>query len=605
MSGRGSGAGGWGAAGIACTILFIIIGGVVLGLGIYGQNKHSQRAPPCCLTEDCENTDPTGDCEVDIVIAGCGSAGSLLANLLSTQRSDGSTLSVLCLESGKYYNNIPPVKYMFNDGIPWQFVAATLAATSSNTKADPDPNIGGFAADVLQGTMVGGSGNHDYGVLVYPSPNVTKKWAAVGGSQWDYNSVVALINSYEEYLGTPNSSCPHGQNGRIANIPVYANTGPGESTYDFMRAVVQASPTDSSITPFTLEMNCGQETLYTNNPQAFNRPVNSTQILRSSSGIEYLGLDTITPQGFGVNGRPLRVLMETTVNRFVVDPNTLQATHVEAIVRGQSRRFYARKQIVVAMNAINSPGMLERSGVGNPSILGQMGIPTVVSSPQVGENLQYHGGSAFVFITNQTTDTVNFLPSHGLLNILPGTGGTRNIQLLVTTGSDAPLLYPIPNGFNMISVVVSNINQKSSGSVHINSRNPRTFPSVETNAYSDPGNEDFILVNKTLTVMYQAVLNLRAANPQYSYQMTDQPPESVFQSADALKSYILNFPLIQEHWSSSCSMGTVLDGNLQLNGVKGVTVADTSSLNQIMNGNTRTQALLTAAQAAKYLLNTL
>lgn len=614
MYARGTTESGVSAGGIICAVIFIIIGGLVLGLGIWGQNKNSQKAPPCCLSPDCANSE-LGDCEVDIVIAGCGSAGSYLSNVLSTQRSDGSTLSVLCLESGKYYNDLPEIKYVLNDGIPYQFIPSQLAMTSINILSNPDPNIGGFLANIVQGTMIGGSGNHDYGVLVYPSPNVTKLWtaAAAGGSQWSYDNVVALINSYEQYLGTPNASCPHGTNGLLANWPDFANTGPGESTFDFMKAVVQASPTDSSITPFTLQMNCGQETLYTNNPQTFYRPVNSSQILRSSSGVDYLGLDTITPQGFGVNGRPLRVLGETTVNRFVVDPNTMQATYVEAIVGGQTRRFYARKQIVVAMNAINSPGMLERSGVGNPAILGPLGIPTVVSSPGVGENFQYHGGSLFVFITNQTTNNNNFISSHGLLNILPGTGGTRNIQLIVSPGTGVNIYTgqayqsfdAVPDGFNSIAVVISNINPQSTGSIHITTRNPRAFPTVLTNSYSDPGNADFILVNATLTTMYQALLNMRAANPQFSYQMRQQPPESVFQTADSLKNYILNFPLFQEHWSSTCSMGTVLDGNLQIKGITGVTVADTSSLNRINTGNTRTQALLTAAQAAKYLLSTL
>ena len=52
-------------------------------------------------------------------------------------------------------------------------------------------------------------------------------------------------------------------------------------------------------------------------------------------------------------------------------------------------------------------------------------------------------------------------------------------------------------------------------------------------------------------------------------------------------------------------MGSVIDGNLKLLGVDGVTVADTSSLSQINNGNTRTQALITAVYAADYLLATL
>ena len=61
----------------------------------------------------------------------------------------------------------------------------------------------------------------------------------------------------------------------------------------------------------------------------------------------------------------------------------------------------------------------------------------------------------------------------------------------------------------------------------------------------------------------------------------------------------------QAHWSSTCSMGSVIDGNLKLNGIEGVTVADTSSLSVISTGNTRTQALITGTYAADYLLATM
>lgn len=568
----------------------------------------------CCFTPECAAYEDASDCEVDIVIAGCGSAGSLMSSRLSQLRYGENNYSVLCLEMGKYYNDEPAVKYILEGSTFWMFVPALMAKYAVNELSDPDvAKLNGFSFNIQHGSMVGGSGNVDYSLIVYPSPNTTKQWVTDSGGNpnWDYESVVARIIQYEQFLGNP-GTCPHGIDGHIANLPVPAGTNASFVSFQLMEAIVAASPGDSGgVTPFVTDQNCGSETSYSNVIQSFWRPLGGGVIARSSAALEYLGLDVMTPQGFGVGGRRLRVLPETLVDKFHVNPDNNRADYVEAIVRGQTRRFYARKQIISAMSGIYSPGFLERSGVGNAAILGPLGIPVVHHSPQVGENLQEHLGSQFVFVTDQLMDNQNFVSSQGLLSILPDLGYSRDVQVLVIPGAGFNIYNghgvqgpPLPPGYSSVSMLISVLAPRSRGSIHINTREPSRWPTINTNAYTDVGNVDFRLINQTLTSIYQAVLALRLANPQFSYNITT-PDESVFASADALAEYIYRFPMNQAHWSSTCSMGSVIDGNLKLNGIEGVTVADTSSLSVISTGNTRTQALITGTYAADYLLATM
>ena len=94
---------------ILLTFAFVLIMGNAAGDSKHHHN-HFAHLPQCCLSPDCVGKPgDTGDCVVDIVIAGCGSSGSVMSNLLTQQtpllKGIRHNFSVLCLERGKYYNN--------------------------------------------------------------------------------------------------------------------------------------------------------------------------------------------------------------------------------------------------------------------------------------------------------------------------------------------------------------------------------------------------------------------------------------------------------------------------------------------------------------------
>ena len=111
-------------------------------------NDHRERRE-CCFTPGCveRGGDDTADCEVDIVIVGCGSAGSVMANLLSRVTGPNARkFSVLCLERGKYYDDDPAIKYILQGSTFWMFTPALHAKYSFNQLDDPDPNLGALVS---------------------------------------------------------------------------------------------------------------------------------------------------------------------------------------------------------------------------------------------------------------------------------------------------------------------------------------------------------------------------------------------------------------------------------------------------------------------------
>lgn len=565
---------------------------------------------PCCLTENCVDT-PW--CDGDIIIAGCGSAGSLLASLLSDP-ANTKKFSVVCLEQGYYHNHDDLVKYAVLGGFPEFVITSTVATYTHTTVANLDPSTPGWSIPVSLGSMVGGSGNHDYVENIHPSPAFGAAMGSTFGTSWNYAGLQAQAAVYEDYVG-PVSPCVRGTTGLIAATQVVfelITTVTGQ----FFAAFVANSPVDAAAT-VPVDYNCNTETWYDTASQFFVDYINATTMLRSNSGINYLGDDIMTPTGYGMNGRKLRVIMGATVNKFVMDSSN-RAEYVLATVNGITRRFYANKQIILAAGSVTSPNIVERSGIGGATLLNSLGIPVVADVPEVGENLQVHLCTTIVLATNDSTAPP---PSPLILNglagmsVLPEYGGLRSIQLLSAPGivpivisrgfiNDIDLeAYP---DYGFITFVTALVAPESRGNIHITGKEPSRQANFNTNAYSDTTGRDMRALVEALKIQYAAILDLRTNNPGNAYELL-VPNESVFLAANdtIIEDFITSNTFDLSHYSSTLSMGPVLDNNLSLKAVTGVSVGDTAAWDKITNGFPRTQALITASHLSQHLLATL
>lgn len=576
----------------------------------------------CCLTPSCASDHSNGDCcSVDIIIVGCGSSGSTIAHFLSDAAfldyPSGKAFTVLCLEKGRDWQNDTYVQYALLGGFPVLFAPAASRKYSVNMFGEQVPTVPGFAPMIQYAEGKGGTGNHDYLLIVKPSRKLADDhWAAVGGPNWNYDAVTAITRDYENYLGS-GSPCSRGtgHSPGLSAYPALQQTDPDSFGTQFVRYVKQASPLDVGSAVDTDYTNCDYETSIGNTFDVFYTPTSDpSTFMRSSPGIAYLGGDTLDANDFGLDGRPLRVITGALVDKINFN-EFKRAVSVSATVNGKAKTFYAKKRIIVSSNAILTPGILERSGVGDPALLANLGIPVVHPNPAVGENFQQHFGTVYAIgIENfalQTTG-VYIIDAIAALTILPEFAGLRSMQLFFGTANFlTPLLpkclnfAPPPPEYSIYYVVLTNVAPLSRGSVHVWDKSPYHFPNVTSNINGDPAGTDRKLLLETIKIIHTA-LQWIAGNNTLSNFISLYPPASAFSEGDAsIQSYIDDLTFDQAHWSSTASMGTVLDGNLSLLGVEGVTVADTSSLPNINNGNTRTQALITAFEAINYLKGSL
>jgi len=295
---------------------------------------------------------------------------------------------------------------------------------------------------------------------------------------------------------------------------------------------------------------------------------------------------------------------------FDIHNNKKKAHSVLFTVNGIETEIHVRKQIILAAFTVNSPVILQRSGYGDAAVLESMGIDVVHNNTNVGQNLQDHYGSIYIMASN-LTQSEGFIADQAYLSILPEKPGVRMIHCLLSPGlsgtGNAALdnilgLTSLPPGWFPYAIFSAVMLPASRGSVQITSPEPAVAPTIFSNFFSDSTNRDLRVVEGAFKVLHEAFLNLSDANPFSVKQI--YPPESAFTNNPSdLDSWILGLPFIHQHWAGTLAIGTVVNNELDLLGVDGVTVADLSVAPVINDGNTASMAIFIAQKAANILRN--
>jgi len=570
---------------------------------------HEEVLQECCFEPPCD-LGTEKECQTDFVVIGVGTAGALVVTQLSEPR-DGSfarSFAVVGLELGEYRNDDIEVNSVAN----FEFlVPSTSPRWSANFAALPDPGLLGAQPRIQYGRMLGGCGNHNEAYVVHPSPRLLDEdWVPIGGPAWSSASITAIINNFENFHGITTS--PRGTSGPLQVQQIDPDPNTSSFGNRLFAALLTYLPGDAN-TPIVDDYNGGYETSISNKAQFLWRAEVDTT-LRSSTGLDYTTPSVVSDRGYGVNGRKLRIKFRALVDKILFD-NHRRAYAVQYTVDGVTMIVHARKRIILSANSINSPAILQRSGYGNESLLSSLGIQVVYDNPDVGNNLQSHVGSAFMAATNSST-VFGFPTQQAHISVLPEMDGRRLVQLLASpllasaaVGGGSPALdnfiglSTLPQGWSSYGIFGAVVHPASRGTVKITSREPSVEPIVYSGFYSDPTNRDLRALRQTWRSLYNALKALQTSDPTNGYSQL-YPPESAFLSGidSDLDPYIKGLPFYHDHWLGTCSMGTVVDGDLSLVGVKGVTIADLSGAPVINDGNTATMATFMAQRAVDVLL---
>ena len=530
----------------------------------------------------------------DFVVVGAGSAGCVLAERLSAS----GKYSVAIIEAGgtdrRFFVQMPLGygKTFYDTSLNWAY------------RAEPDPGMAGQADYWPRGKLLGGSSSINAMVWIRGNALDFDDWAAEGNPGWSYADCLPFFKAIEH-------NAAGGDEWRGAGGPVHI-TDVSPRMHPLARRFVEA----------------GREAGLSFNPD-FNGAsqdgvgmyqINTRNGWRMSSARAFL-----RPAMRRAN---VAVLTHAHACRILMRDH--RATGVEVFQRGRSFAVHARREVILAAGAVNSPQLLQVSGIGPASHLTSIGVGVQADSPATGHHLQDHVGLNFTYRSTVRTLNqqlrpwwgklaagANFLArGQGPLSISLNQGGgfvrTRpgldrpNVQLyfqaISTLGAKSgtrPLLTP--DAFAGFSLGLSSCRPVSRGSILARSPDPFAPPSIRANAFLAPGDLNDLLEGVKL-------LRKLAAQPALRDMIAEElAPGPHVRSDEALLADIQRRCGSVYHPVGTCRMGpdvrtATVDARLRLYGVEGLRVADASVFPAIICGNTNAAVMMVAAKAASMIL---
>ncbi|CDX43307.1 Choline dehydrogenase, mitochondrial [Mesorhizobium plurifarium] len=530
----------------------------------------------------------------DFIVVGSGSAGSVVADRLSAS----GRFSVLVLEAGgtdrRFYVQMPLGygKTFFDPAVNW------------NYKTEPDPGLAGNADHWPRGKLLGGSSSINAMVFIRGAREDFDAWAAAGNPGWAYDDLLPSFKAMED---------------NAAGADQWRGVGGPLRVTDCSRAVH----------PLTKRYLAAAE-------QAglpFNPDFNGA----SQEGVGVYQITTRNGRRMSAARAFLRPAMKRANVR--VETNALatkilfegkRAVGVEYEQNGQKKTARASREVILSGGSINSPQLLQLSGVGPATLLAGLGIPVVHANDNVGANLQDHVGINYTFKGKLPTLNQILRPWWGKLLVgmqyillrsgplslsMNNAGGffrtdpsmmRPNMQLyfqafstVIPKSGERPILTPDPwPGF---SIGLSNCRPSSRGEIMIRSSNPRDYPRITANAYS---------TNADVDEMLAAVKFVRkiAAMPAMAEIIEEEvlPGPSVQSDADLIQDFRKRSGTVY-HPVSTCRMGpdasrAVVDPRLRVHGLEGLRVIDASIFPDNITGNTNAASILTGWKGADLVL---
>jgi choline dehydrogenase len=533
----------------------------------------------------------------DYVIVGAGSAGCAVADALSR---DGKH-RVLLLEAGSdnrsRYVDMPRgwVKLWEDPRYFWTFPIAAQPGRPRGERWAYGKGLGGSSA--VNGTMYFRGQSRDY-----------EAWQRYGNSEWSWAEMQRVFQSMEDFRGpAPDASRGHGGPVEITELSDHSPV---------IRATIAAAAAVGM--PFVSDLN-----------GASRFGIGYTQTTVDRRGRRVSAYSAFLPDA-DKRGN-LTILTDALVQRVVFEGR--RAIGVECLHGGKIERFLATREIVVATGVMNSPKLLQMSGIGARALLEQHGVPVVHALPAVGQNLREHVMLSFSYrLCNATGLNREFrgwrLARNVLRYYLSGKGVMAfattelsaflslhddqdwpDVQLCISPYSFGPAEpgskeepgRGVPDREPGITITGMMIRARSRGTVALRSLNAAEAPLVEANWLTDPEDRRDVvaMVRAIRKVIRRPELSDFVGDETYPGDPADQTDEQILDSA------LLNLSS-GLHGTGTCRMGSpddsVVDSRLRVHGVSGLRVVDCSIMPTPISGNTNGPAMAVGRRAAELIL---
>ena len=512
----------------------------------------------------------------DFIVVGAGSAGCVLANRLS---ADGRT-RVLLLEAGPRDRN------------PWIHVPLgygklfNAAAVNWMYQSEPEAELNGRRIFTPRGKVLGGSSSINGLVYIRGQAQDFDDWEAPG---WSFGELLPYFRKSEHQAR--GADALHGSGGPLA---VSDQSEPHELCDAFIAAAEQAGHPRNEDFNGERQEGAGYFQITTRNAR------------RCSSAVGYLRPAEKRPN--------LKVLTGALASKVTFDGK--RASGVEYLLGEQRLHALAAREVILCGGAINTPQLLQLSGVGPAALLAGHGIPVVLEQPDVGEHLQDHFQARMVLRCTQPI-TLNddmrspwrqlkmglryLVQKKGPLTFSAGYAGgfwrTRaelkrpDVQTHFLTFSVDRMgekLHP----FSGFTASICQLRPTSRGSVRIRSAGPRTAPAIRYNYLASEGDRRTMVEGMKLLrrILQQPALR--------SYIAAEHTPGEKVRTDEEWLAYCRATGSTIYHPSCTAMMGKVLDHRLRVKDLGGLRVVDALIMPALVSGNINAAVIAIAEKAA-------